>query len=179
MKASITLFALLATVVAASRNLDNYTFEQFLQDYNLKYETKEYATRKQLFEKELQRVRVHNSKNSSWKEGINKFSAMTSEEKKVSFGRLKVNKKKYLSNLKSQQDLPESFVVRPVSELPASVDWRDKGKLLFYGEEIFFLTRCNRCYLSCEGSGSLWFLLGLCFHCRNGVSHRFTDGTIV
>lgn len=133
MKSVFSLTALLAWLAIVSgrltvtNNLESYTFEQFVQDHNLHYDEKEIPMRKALFQNEVQRVQQHNSKNLKWKEGINKFSAMTKEEKKSSFGRLKVDKKKYLQNLKSQKELPPDFVVRPVSELPASVDWREKG----------------------------------------------------
>lgn len=133
MKSVFSLTALLAWLAIVSgrltvtNNLESYTFEQFVQDHNLHYDEKEIPMRKTLFQNEVQRVQQHNSKNLKWKEGINKFSAMTKEEKKSSFGRLKVDKKKYLQNLKSQKELPPDFVVRPVSELPASVDWREKG----------------------------------------------------
>lgn len=135
MKSLFTVAALLAWIGAVSsrltisNNLENYSFEQFVQDHNLHYDDKELSMRKALFEKELQRVQQHNSRNLKWKEGINKFSAMSAAEKKSSLGRVKLNKNKYLNNLKSQNDLPPNFVVRPVSELPATVDWRDKGKL--------------------------------------------------
>ncbi len=133
MKSVFSLTALLAWLAIVSgrltvtNNLESYTFEQFVQDHNLHYDEKEIPMRKALFQNEVQRIQEHNSKNLKWKEGINKFSAMTKEEKKSSFGRLKVDKKKYLQNLKSQKELPPDFVVRPVSELPASVDWREKG----------------------------------------------------
>lgn len=104
----------------------NYTFEQFLQEFNLKYHPSELAARRTIFENELQRVREHNAKNLSWKEGINKMSALTFTEKKALFGRNKnaAASKKLLSNAKP---LPTDFKVLPLEKLPKHVDWREHG----------------------------------------------------
>src|SRR5690606_24705801 len=67
------------------------------------------------------RVRDHNSKGLSWKEGINKFSAFTPEEMKAYQGR---TKNVLATKLKTP---PSDFVLKPLSELPQSVDWRTKG----------------------------------------------------
>jgi C1A family cysteine protease len=127
-----TLFLLYVSFISATAplesGLENYSFEQYLKDFNFEYSsTEEYNKRKNIFEAELTRVKQHNAKNSSWKESINRFSVMTAAEKKSSFGRLKINKPKYLNNLKSQQtELPKDFVVQPIDKLPSHVDWRLK-----------------------------------------------------
>ncbi len=123
---SLSFLALLAIVANATQDLqyENYTFEKFLQEFNLKYSPSEMATRRTLFENELQRVRAHNSKNASWKEGMNKFSAMTASEKKAINGR---NKRSAKVPLPNAQPLPADFVVEDVERLPRSVDWRKEG----------------------------------------------------
>jgi len=89
----------------------------------MKYGTAEIETRRGLFNAELARVKAHNAKNLSWKEGVNKFSAMTATEKKAFHGR----SKRVKTDLKNAQPLPADFVVKPVSDLPATVDWRTAG----------------------------------------------------
>ncbi len=123
---SLSFLALLAAVANAAYDLqyENYTFEKFLQEFNLKYSPSEMPARRTLFENELQRVRAHNGKNSSWKEGMNKFSAMTASEKKAINGRNKRAAKTALPNAKS---LPNDFIVEDVEKLPHSIDWRKEG----------------------------------------------------
>ena len=96
------LTALIAAVSQARpqlKELQNYTFEQFVQDYklNLHQDTEEYAVRRQNFEMELARIVAHNNSNNSWKENINHMSAMTSAEKKVFHGRRKIQPQSNLS----------------------------------------------------------------------------------
>lgn len=45
--------------------------------------TVEWDHRRKIFEAELARVIAHNNAGKSWKEGVNKFSAMTARELKV------------------------------------------------------------------------------------------------
>lgn len=61
----------------------------------------------------------------SWSEGVNKFSALTLDERKVFLGRSKYANKYHQS--KYEKAFPASMVMKPVSELPAAVDWRDAG----------------------------------------------------
>lgn len=78
-----------------------------------------------MFVKELERVRAHNAAEKSWKEGINKFSAMTSPELKAFKGRSKGVAQHHKPT--HRVPLPSNFAMKPVAELPASVDWRDAG----------------------------------------------------
>jgi cathepsin L len=117
----------LAVVAAAKptwRDLDNYTFDHFMTDFNFKFSPEEIEMRRSLFISEISRVREHNRKNLSWKEGINKFSAMTSVEKKSTFGRSKAHAAKS-KNLSSQK--PFDLEVKPVESLPTLADWRKFG----------------------------------------------------
>ena len=77
------LLVLIATVAAVSaratwRDLDNYTFEHYIKEFGSHFKTSEMSARRVIFQNELDRVRAHNAKGLSWKEGINKFSIMTS-----------------------------------------------------------------------------------------------------
>jgi len=125
----ICIASLLAIVAAKTtwKELQGYTFEKFVDEFGLKYDSTEVENRRALFNTELARVRAHNTKNLSWKEGVNKFSAMTPEEKKafhgISKGHLQVQK----STLKHNKSLPADFQMKSVKDLPTSVDWRQSG----------------------------------------------------
>lgn len=118
-------FLALAAVAAGRttwKDLEGYTFDKFVAEFGLKYEPQEYEARRAVFLAELARIKVHNAKNLSWKEGVTKFSAMTASEKKAYFGR---HKGVARQALKTEKTLPADFVMKPISELPASVDWRE------------------------------------------------------
>jgi cathepsin L len=119
----------LAVVAAKTtwKELDGYTFEKFVEEHGLKYDTTEVANRRALFSTELARVKAHNSKNLSWKEGMNKFSAMTVEEKRSFHGISKNHLVAQKSTLKHAKPLPADFQMKPVKDLPANVDWRTSG----------------------------------------------------
>ena len=128
------VLALLALFLAAaearpnSQNLDSYSFEQYLQDFSLKYSDSELPQRRSLFDAEIQRLKAHNAKNLGWKEGVSKFTVMTPAEKKAYFGHSKELGKSHKKNsLKAAQSLPSDFKMKPLNELPKSVDWRDSG----------------------------------------------------
>ena len=118
----------------APYDLKSYTFVQFLHDNQLSYVDSELPKRQALFEQEKLRILAHNNKNLGWKEGLNRFSVMTADEKHAFFGfnkRAHKNfeasvKKGKLSSVRSQ--LPADLKMKPVSQLPRNVDWREKGK---------------------------------------------------
>lgn len=125
-------FACMIAAVAARSSLEgleNYSFEQFLKEFKLKYNPAELESRRALFNTELKRVREHNAKKLSWTEGINKFSAMTATEKKKFHGRSKNHARLQgkEGTLKGAKKLPADFTIKPVDTLPDSVDWRDSG----------------------------------------------------
>lgn len=118
------LFALasLALTAFAVKDLKNYSFEDFVKEFGHKWEGEEYHQRKGLFLKELARVIAHNELNHSWKETINQHSALTTSERSALFGRNKAAAASH-SPL-HEKPLPPNFTMKPLSELPASVDWR-------------------------------------------------------
>jgi uncharacterized small protein (DUF1192 family) len=120
------LFMLIAAFIAvqAKENFEGYTFEQYLTEYNLSYPQSELANRRAIFDSEIARMKAHNAKNASWKEGVNRFMTMTAGEKKASFGRSKSMGRAQRSVLKSA---PSDMKLRAVSELPTEVDWRKEG----------------------------------------------------
>lgn len=105
--------------------LEGYKFEHFVADFKLNFPASELDMRRELFTSELKRVTAHNSKGLSWKEGINKFSAMSVQEKKAHLGYSKNHAYAHKKILKHSKIAPLNKTA--VSELPASVDWRNAG----------------------------------------------------
>lgn len=116
-------------VASAARDLENYSFEQFLDEYKLSYHPSEIAARRNIFNSELARVKTHNAKKLGWEETINKYSAMTPKEKKSVIGGRSKGAAREHGRVKSSNahELPADFKLKPVSELPKQVDWRSKG----------------------------------------------------
>lgn len=129
MFAKIFLLSLLSVAIArpSLEKLAEYSFEQFLQDFRLKFSPDEINFRRTLFHNELARIVSHNSKNLSWKENVNRFTVMTPAEKKTYHGRSKNHAKAQEKSLKYGRELPADFTLRPTSELPRMVDWRKAG----------------------------------------------------
>jgi cathepsin L len=125
------LLVVSVAVATGTRNLETYSFEQFLKEYKLSYPESEIAQRRELFNSELARVKILNSKNVGWQESINKYSAMTPKEKKFFRGRSKVaaadKKGRLQSTSVDEHSLPKDFKMLPVSSLPKHVDWRTKA----------------------------------------------------
>lgn len=128
---AIILLAALASVSARTswKDLDTYTFENYVKEFGQNFKKNEIDMRKGLFQEEIERVRAHNAKGLSWKEGVNKFSAMTAAEKKSFHGRSK-NVAQASKNLKHKKDLPANFVMKDLKDLPKSVDWRNTANVV-------------------------------------------------
>jgi len=127
-KSMLVLLALSGAAAARPTwsQLGDYTFEKFVQDFDLSVTpgSAEWKSKEQVFIAELNRVREHNKAGKSWKEGINKFSAMTATELKAYKGRSKGAD--FNHKPKHEKALPTNFVMKPVSSLPTDVDWRTK-----------------------------------------------------
>lgn len=132
-------FLLIASVAVAARtqNLETYSFDQFLKDYKLSYPESEIASRREIFNSELARVKAHNAKNAAWQETINKYSAMTPKEKKVNHGRAKGAAREIARTKGNERPLPKDFKMLPVAQLPRDVDWRKKGTFVQFRYESF------------------------------------------
>lgn len=126
MKVLIVCLALLSVALAAKlkwNELDtSYKFETYLQHFNKHYDdANEYQMRKTIFESNLHKIVDHNKDSSkTWKEEINHLADWTSEE----FDRIRGYNKKMAVNAK-QTRVPHKL--KPVSALPATVDWRTQG----------------------------------------------------
>lgn len=60
--------------------LENYSFEKYIQEYNKNYSSTEYIFRKNIFEHRLKNIIQHNlNLNNSWKKGVNLFTDYTKD----------------------------------------------------------------------------------------------------
>ncbi len=128
MLSKVITIALCASLAAAkSIDLNDYTFEKYLEDFKLKFTPAELESRKSAFITELARVKAHNAKNLSWKESMNKHSVFSNKEKAGFKGRSKGVARNSAKMLKGAKPLPADFQMKPVEALPRHVDWRTKG----------------------------------------------------
>jgi hypothetical protein len=119
---------LISTYGKILKDLQSYSFDKFVNDFGyVGLSEQEYNFRKRIFEQEIERVIKHNAMNYSWKEGINKFSAMTNEEKRKFYGFSK-NANYFHKQKRIMEQIQKSttFDVMP-NNLPTSIDWRDHG----------------------------------------------------
>lgn len=148
------LFAVgLASVASAKKvslgELHAYSFDRYVKEFRHPWVegSEEYTTRKSIFENELKRVVSHNDAEVGWKTSVNKYSAMTSAEKKVLNGYAKGMARQHKPRHEVQ--LPTDFVMKPLEELPKSVDWREKYVVtsVYYSWCLSFCsTICNNVY---------------------------------
>lgn len=99
---------------------DHYTFADYLKESGKSYSTSngEYKSRQAIFEKNLLKIRQHNSdKTKTWKMGVNRFTDMTDEELKYWKG----GNKKSLN----KKNLSTKIIEKDLKSLPNSIDWRD------------------------------------------------------
>lgn len=122
----ILALALCAAVVSAT-----YTFDEYVKAYSKpwKKDHKEYSSREAIFNKAVAKIDAHNrlyeQGKTSYKMGVNSMSAMEPKEYKTKFG----FDKKMLQHGPSlgEKLKKEGIDVKPVSQLPTSVDWREKN----------------------------------------------------
>merc|ERR1719436_1385058 len=118
----ITFLIALAVSVSGKtlwHQLEGYTFEDYVQEYEKVYSTKdEYSYRKNLFEAKLKDIFQHNSEDHTWKKGVNKFSDLTKEEFKSRYtGRARI----------PSLAVPEHLEAIDMRDVPNDIDWRTKG----------------------------------------------------
>ncbi len=95
-------------------------FVDFMTKYNRKYDsTREYFTRKQIFNENLQRINAHNLANKPWKLEMNQFGDLKWEEFRNAYvGKNKVN---------TISRFPLYSSVARTTEYPINFDWVSKG----------------------------------------------------
>eukprot|EP01065_Artemidia_motanka_P048877 TRINITY_DN79_c0_g1_i1.p1 TRINITY_DN79_c0_g1~~TRINITY_DN79_c0_g1_i1.p1 ORF type:complete len:365 (+),score=134.69 TRINITY_DN79_c0_g1_i1:67-1161(+) len=126
MRAATAVLALATAATARKtgweelRERPSYSFSDYEAEYGKRYEAGERARREAIFNANLAKVRAHNADDSAtWKMGLNKFADWTPEE----FRRLS----KGARGPRTPPSPPQGLLSQPVSDLPASVDWRTKN----------------------------------------------------
>jgi len=129
----LSIFAILPLIFARApkwHELEDYTFEEYLQDFNKNYPESEMDMRRDIFETNLKEIQLHNANPSfTWKEGVNKFTTYTQKE----LDRLKGYRKslgfQQVENRKTKKLTPavQELVDFPLDNLPPYVDWRQKN----------------------------------------------------
>jgi cathepsin L len=124
----LSLFAMAATATARTTHKDlesskyQYSLDQLIEEFDLSISEKDVAYRRQVLAKNIEKIRLHNTKSgSSYKMGVNQFAHLTPAE----FGKqMRGYKRGRQTNLFEAADL-SSHVAS--TDLPDSVDWREKG----------------------------------------------------
>ena len=94
----------------------SYSFVEYMSEYSKAYDVAEFATRRATFERNVKKIRAHNSGESSWKMGLNEFTDW--EESEIT------QKRKGLVG--RDQVLATSVHQRAV-DIPIEQDWRKHG----------------------------------------------------
>lgn len=105
---------------------EDYSFDKFIDDFSRNYQkgSDHYATRKEIFSRNLEIVLAHNADASkSWKRGINNFADLTVEE----FQRRKGFNHAMAREYRRQFGAPLELATTNNHTLPTNVDWREKG----------------------------------------------------
>jgi len=101
--------------------LENYSFDDFVQEFEKAYSPVEYKYRQGIFEARLVDIKRHNADESrTYKRGVNKFSDLTLEEFKKYLGGGSIPRS--MSGASAAPALKSNL-----KALPPSVDWRTKG----------------------------------------------------
>jgi len=102
--------------------LEKYTFEKYVKEYNKEYSPQEYENRKKIFENHIIDIRKHNQDISkTWKVGVNHMTDWKEEE----FNKL-LGYNKLLAYASKSKRVEEEIQNIDISTLPSRVDWRDK-----------------------------------------------------
>ncbi len=158
-KVSIMLILLLvfvkSTVVAAWHS----DYEAYVNAFQGKIKS---SLRERIFLDSLERIKLHNAKNLTWKAGINQFSDMTSEE----FDKLVLMDPQDCSATNGNE---RSAPSNEDSHLPAHLDWRERGIVSEVKNQgfVFALLLICLCFsgliltYSHSHSQTLWFVLDI------------------
>jgi len=110
------------------KDVESYDFEKYVSEFKHPWAkgSEEWLKRRSYFLENIARIIDHNSKNYSWKETINHFSAMSVHEIKASStGRSKAVAGAHKPTIDTS--LPKDFILKPLSELPDRIDWRESN----------------------------------------------------
>eukprot|EP01127_Copromyxa_protea_P009245 TRINITY_DN2163_c0_g1_i1.p1 TRINITY_DN2163_c0_g1~~TRINITY_DN2163_c0_g1_i1.p1 ORF type:complete len:389 (-),score=97.59 TRINITY_DN2163_c0_g1_i1:35-1162(-) len=104
--------------------LEDYTFEQYEVEFGKHYSHRaERQLRKELFEKRLAQIREHNSRNLSWKEGVNHLTDRSDKEFKAMRGGIPNHTPRPHPHFQVKAD--KEYNLEELELL--NVDWREKG----------------------------------------------------
>lgn len=138
------LAVLLSVIVLTSshktfslENLHEYTFTDYELQFNKKYaDEQEHQIRKTIFEQNVEKIKKINSEEGTWKAGINEFTDRLSHEVNAFFG------KNRALLFKGARAGFKYSLYDDISDLPTSVDWREKGVL----NDVRNQASCGSCW---------------------------------
>lgn len=119
----------LATPGKAVTQLEGYTFERYVSEFGKDYgNNEEWEARREIFLKRLNAATVHNARaQQSYFRGINHLSDRTEEELKEIKGLDRSLLHFQVQTRLAGRQRDDVTTALDVSELPDSVDWRDRG----------------------------------------------------
>merc|ERR1712142_1300423 len=140
MKLVVISAALLGAVLASKDAYRDLQFASFREQHGKQYSSKaELELRRDIFHANLVKIEKHNAL-GTWKMGVNEFSDLTQAE----FGAQMTGGYKRMPQ--SGAAAPAStFKAKSRSELPDSVDWRDKGAV----SDVKNQGQCGSCWAFC------------------------------
>merc|ERR1712127_758343 len=119
----LTLATLGLALASPQLEYNKIQFAKFKLDFNEQYHTRaEHELRFEIFQANLKKNNAHNKAGLSYTMGINQFSDLTdSEFKSQNLGGYKA--------LTNPQPSTHVYERKAIKDLPASVDWREKGAI--------------------------------------------------
>uniref|UniRef100_A0AC34RM92 Uncharacterized protein n=1 Tax=Panagrolaimus sp. JU765 TaxID=591449 RepID=A0AC34RM92_9BILA len=120
-------------------NVSHLEFQNYLDEYNIKYETEEeHNLRFSIFQKNLKEIELLNKKHAPQTTfGINQFTVLTSEE----FAKLYLMPEKYINQTGQDAMMgePYNFVS---SRMPQEIDWRSRNAVTYVKDQ----GQCGSCW---------------------------------